>query len=487
MKQRKIKSCIAAAMAFMCFGSISAQFEINAYADSSHTVTVTTDGNGAASADTPVQIANGQVTLTATPNAGYEFDHWEITSTTTSYSKEANIVFVLDTTGSMSNKIEKVKDNLANLVQFLDAKSMGLNMSIIEFSDARNYDGSTVYHTFSNGTHWTSDVSEAVAIFDKVKTGSGWDETPTDAFTQLLKKDGTLNFPAGSVNNYIFMLTDEDYFDFKDTAENSAKNRYPMETWIDKFVNAGVKVTVFTKEYYKSAYEDLFTKTGGMYVDITTEDYTKAMKDFADYLDQTSVTTGKTVYENPYTMTMPDGNVTAKAFFKPVNKSAYTITVVTDGHGRAYASKNTALPGENIGITAYPDSGYMLESVVCIEGGAVLHDNTFVMPAANVVIKVTFKENLTEYIMSGRPYSYIFTYDSEMNLVKINSNRNFDGFPDYVTVKIDLGKEYAGMTGSLCSGRKSNRNVIETITLDENGCYTFKAGIAKNYSFVLDE
>ena len=42
MKQRKIKSCIAAAMAFMCFGSISAQFEINAYADSSHTVTVTT-------------------------------------------------------------------------------------------------------------------------------------------------------------------------------------------------------------------------------------------------------------------------------------------------------------------------------------------------------------------------------------------------------------------------------------------------------------
>ena len=43
------------------------------------------------------------------------------------------------------------------------------------------------------------------------------------------------------------------------------------------------------------------------------------------------------------------------------------------------------------------------------------------------------------------------------------------------------------MTGSLCSGRKSNRNVIETITLDENGCYTFKAGIAKNYSFVLDE
>ena len=174
-------------MAFMCFGSISAQFEINAYADSSHTVTVTTDGNGAASADTPVQIANGQVTLTATPNAGYEFDHWEIASTTTSYSKEANIVFVLDTTGSMSNKIEKVKDNLANLVQFLDAKSMGLNMSIIEFSDARNYDGSTVYHTFSNGTHWTSDVSEAVAIFDKVKTGSGWDETPTDAFTQLLK------------------------------------------------------------------------------------------------------------------------------------------------------------------------------------------------------------------------------------------------------------------------------------------------------------
>lgn len=487
MKQGKLKGCIAASMAVMCMGLVSTQFEINAYAADSHTVTVTTDGNGTAAADTPVQTANGQVTLTATPNAGYEFDHWEISSTSTSYAKEANIVFVLDTTGSMSDKIEKVNNNLSNLVQFLNTKSIGLNMSVIEFSDARNYDGSTIYHTFSNGTHWTSDVSETIAVFDKIKTGSGWDETPTDAFTQLINSDGTLNFPAGSVNNYIFLLTDEDYYDFKDTAENISKNRYPMETWIDKFANAGVKVTVFTDKYSKKAYEDLFTKTGGMYVDITTKDYTQAMSDFADYLDQTSVITDKTVYENPYIMTMPANDVSAKAVFKAVEKSAHRITVITDGHGTAYASHSTANAGTTVYVTQNADSGYVFDYMECVSGGAVLNGNRFVMPDCDVTILVHFKEDVSKYIIAALPHSYIFSYDHEMNLIDTNCNRSFDSYPEYLEVTIKLGADYAGRTGNICAGRKSSGKVIESITLDKNGCYTFKADIAKNYSFVLDE
>ena len=87
---------------------------------------------------------------------------------------------------------------------------------------------------------------------------------------------------------------------------------------------------------------------------------------------------------------------------------------------------------------------------------------------------------------SALPHSYVFSYDKDMTLISTNSNRSFEAFPEYVEIKIDLGADFAGRTGNICAGRKSSGKVIESITLDENGCYVFKADAKKNYSFVLD-
>lgn len=496
MKLNKLKRGIAAVMtAAICLSAIPAQFGITAAAaDDSYKITVATNGNGTAAADLTVQTIGGQVTLTATPAQGYQFDHWEIASSdagqgNSSYSKTANVVFVLDTTASMDDEIEQVKDNLITLVQSLDAKDIGLNMSIIAYSDIKHIKNSTVYYTFANGTHWTTDVNEAVTIFGSIKTGSGYSETPTDAFSQLVTSDGSLNFPSGSPNNYIFLLTDEGYSELND----SSKNQYPMATWIDKFVAANVKTSVITTEYeYKrETYKDLYEKTGGIYIDIDSEDYSKLMQDFSDYLDQTAVGYSETSFSNPAKFNMPKCNIIATAYFKPVPKntykSTYSIKTITNDHGKAYASKSTAYAGESIKITATPDKGYVLDSIKCTKGGAVLSDDTFVMPESDVVIFVSFKEDTSEYLLTAHPYSYVFSYDTEMNLIETNSNRDFSSYPEYVSIKIDLGSDYAGRTGRICAGRKSDSNVIKTVTLDENGCYVFKAGIKKNYSFVLDD
>lgn len=491
MKLSKLKRSIAAVMAAaaMCV----TQFGITAFAaDTGYTVTVTTEGSGTAYSDPAVQTPNGKVTLTAVPDAGFEFDHWDIVSPNTTqgdkvYTKTASVVFIVDTTGSMSNDIKKVKNNLINLVQSLDSKGIGLNMSIIAYSDVKTYEGSTVYYTFADGTHWTTDVNEAVKIFDSIKTGKGSKETPTDAFTQLVTSDGSLNFPAGSINNYIFLLTDEDYYELND----SSKNRYPMATWVEKFTDAKVKVSVVTttQEYKKETYKDLFEKTGGMYIDIASKDYGKLMEEFSNYLDktsETSVTYSETSYSNPATFDMPECNITAKAVFKTAAKSTHTISVITNGHGRAYANKSSAYSGETVNITAVPESGYVIDTIRCTSGGAFLNGNSFIMPDADVVISVTFKEDTSKYVYSAHPFSYVFSYDSDMTLIGTNANRGFDSYPEYVAVKIDLGADYAGKTGTIRAGRKPGSNVIETVTLDENGCYVFKAGISKNYSFVLD-
>lgn len=490
MNKSRLISRIAAvaAAAVMSVSALPAGMGITAAAaDITYSITTEVTGSGQITATPSDPKAGENVTLTAEPAEGCTFDHWEITSTgSTSYSKTASVVFVLDTTGSMESRIKKVRNNLINLVTELDAKGIGLNIAIIEFSDAKHYDGSTLFHTFANGTNWTTDVTEAVNIFSGITTGKGYSETPTDAFTQLLRADGTFNFPADSANNYIFLLTDETYSDFADNEENAAKNRFPMATWIDKLKAANIKVSVATFESLQSDFSPLYTATGGMFINIKSKDYSQVMKDFSDYLDQTSQTIQQTSTANPYTFPMPACNLNIKAVFSGQTRSAHSISVSTNGHGTAFASQSSAYSGELISIGQRADDGYVLDSITCTSGGAVINGSTFVMPDSDVTVYVTFKEDTSKYIASALPHSYVFSYDKDMNLISTNSNRSFEAFPEYVEIKIDLGADFAGRTGNICAGRKSSGKVIESITLDENGCYVFKADAKKNYSFVLD-
>lgn len=490
MNKSRLISRIAsvAAAAVMSISALPAGIGTTAAAaDITYSITTEVTGSGKITATPSVQKAGENVTLTADPAEGCTFDHWEIASTGSStYSKTASVVFVLDTTGSMKSKINKVKNNLINLVTELDSKGIGLNIAIIEFSDAKHYEGSTLFHTFSNGTNWTTDVTEAVDIFNGITTGKGWDETPTDAFTKLLRADGTFNFPVDSANNYIFLLTDEKYSDFADNAENAAKNRFSMATWTDKLKAADIKVSVAAYNSLKSDFSSLYTTTGGMFIDIKSDDYSQIMKSFSDYLDRTSQTVQQTSTANPFTFPMPSCDLNIKAVFSGAAKNTHSISVSVNGRGTAFASKSSAYSGELIGISQRADEGYVLDSIICTGGGAVINGSTFVMPDADVTICVTFKEDTSKYIASALPHSYVFSYDEDMNLISTNSNRKFEAFPEYVEIKIDLGTDYAGRTGNICAGRKSSGKVIESITLDENGCYVFKADIKKNYSFVLD-
>ena len=57
-------------------GAVSAALVVPAYSAMKYTVTVTSAGNGTASADMTSAVAGETVTLTATPNSGYVFDQW---------------------------------------------------------------------------------------------------------------------------------------------------------------------------------------------------------------------------------------------------------------------------------------------------------------------------------------------------------------------------------------------------------------------------
>lgn len=98
---------------------------------------------------------------------------------------------------------------------------------------------------------------------------------------------------------------------------------------------------------------------------------------------------GQTVETNGNQFTMPAGNVNVSASFI---KSSYKIDYQTPQHGTVQVP-TSASPGDTVTITATPDTGYMVDTITVNSGqGKVdVTGNTFVMPASDVVVNVTFK------------------------------------------------------------------------------------------------
>lgn len=205
-------------------------------------------------------------------------------SENTSIVGSADIVFVIDSTGSMEEYITSVKDNLTNFVNSLNSKGVLLNMSVVEYRDIEE-DGadSTVYYDF-NGSNWTNDVNEVIKVFDAIEVDGGGDtpETPIDAFEKI-------TLPDDDATKFIFLLTDADFKDYDDTEDNHNNNHYSMDVWTNYFRSNNIKVTVVSQNEYESDYNYLYTMTGGRFIDITSDNYYELMQEYSEWIYENSV------------------------------------------------------------------------------------------------------------------------------------------------------------------------------------------------------
>lgn len=87
----------------------------------------------------------------------------------------------------------------------------------------------------------------------------------------------------------------------------------------------------------------------------------------------------------------------------------YTITVQKPENGTASASAVKAAAGAKVTVTATPSAGYELDKItVTGADGSVVkvaNDNSFIMPAGNVTVTVTFKKTVvtpTEYTITAK-------------------------------------------------------------------------------------
>lgn len=131
------------------------------------------------------------------------------------------------------------------------------------------------------------------------------------------------------------------------------------------------------------------TDNGSSWMDITGE--TNATYTIATTTTDMSGTQYHCVVKNSVK------EVTSTAATLTVNAiPTYTITVQTDGHGTASASSTTAKAGEQITLTATPNSGYRFAGWTSSDGGSFADassaSTTFTMPANDTTITANWKK-----------------------------------------------------------------------------------------------
>ena len=171
---------------------------------------------------------------------------------------KADVVFVIDTTGSMSDAIQGVKNNISIFARALaNDYHIDANFALVEYRDiAEDGMDSTIAHRnlYSN---WYTGAEPFVQELDALTVDGGGDtpETPIDGLEAARLLDW-----RGDAVKFIVLVTDASY---------KVNNRYGiagMQEMSQRLVQNDIITSVIS--YSSSAYSELTTPSDGLYASI---------------------------------------------------------------------------------------------------------------------------------------------------------------------------------------------------------------------------
>lgn len=213
-------------------------------------------------------------------------ENTEKTITTYSALAQADIVFVIDTTGSMKEEIHNVKENIGYFVDALKKNGVSAELALVTYEDI-DFDGSDSTRVHKNGdSNWFYDVESYKSRISGLALGCGGDlpECAVDALETARLLD--MRASAGKI---FILLTDAAY---------KTDNRYgipSMAAEIELLKNAGVSCSVVSSEEQQSNYQELYGETEGIWVDINDDFHTELMN-LADKIGNDIVGDGYWIY-----------------------------------------------------------------------------------------------------------------------------------------------------------------------------------------------
>ncbi len=435
----------------------AATVTVPAYSAAKFTVTVTSGDNGTAIADNTSDITAGEtVTLTATPNRGYEFEKWG-DKTPTDLSIGSDNKFTMP-----SNNV-KVKAYfkpaaLDGTVNITGTLKYGETLTA-DITGITNNTGTLTYEwyrgsyeiTDATGDTYTlveADIGKAITV--KVSSSVQTDEISSAATSTIEKADGpeapsaftlgfTLNADGETYTATIPAVTDGEYsFDGTNYSATNTKDGCAANTSYTGYVRiketttykAGAaasdtqtapKLTVATPTFTPNGASS-FTGTQSVTIYCTTTDATiyyttdgttptAASTKYTDTISLTATTTVKAIAVKTG---MNDSAVTTATFTKYSGGSSsgggssynptYAVSVDKTENGSVSVSPKNATKGTTVTVTTTPDKGWTLETLTVLDKDGKELDfdivtlgekYTFKMPSGKVTVKATFMEDNT--------------------------------------------------------------------------------------------
>lgn len=206
--------------------------------------------------------------------------------------KKTELVFVIDSTGSMGDAINNVKTGITSFVNSLETQGVKLRIGIVEYRDIEE-DGldSTIIHEL-NHSPWMNSTSEMVGVLGGIAADGGGDipESVIDGLGYLVDGE-TIPWSSDSYK-FAVVLTDAGY---------KVANRHgfnSLQEVADALLAAGINTSVVTEESEFSTYEELYTTTGGTRANIYS-DFSTVLADLANQILGLTEKAKKAIYVLP--------------------------------------------------------------------------------------------------------------------------------------------------------------------------------------------
>lgn len=168
---------------------------------------------------------------------------------TTGGVNQADIIFVLDVTGSMGNEIDQVKDNIVEFSDSLSAQGVDFRLGMVTFLDWIE----NIYDFTSNVQLFQSYVNEQYA--------HGGDDIPENSLDALMQ---ACQFDFRPNANRIFIwITDADYH-----INNNITPLTPQEVVNEMLMHSIEPHCIGATQYQQNFYDPILFPTGGNFYDI---------------------------------------------------------------------------------------------------------------------------------------------------------------------------------------------------------------------------
>ena len=222
----------------------------------------------------------------------YQLGYVNLANDENRISGQADIVFVIDTTGSMEDEINGVERNVKYFAEKLKTDyNVMVNYALIDYKDLEEDGFDSIRILKNNASNW---FSNTILFSNKVDTmfADGGGDNPECA-VDALETGRRLNFRSGSVK-FIILVTD---------AENKILNRYgieSMEEEADLLQQDGIITSVVTKRDLQSEYQVLLDRTGGIYANIDS-DFGDVLLQLADMVGENTASEQWVILKHGYT------------------------------------------------------------------------------------------------------------------------------------------------------------------------------------------